>query len=190
MPPLDESDAEALFTARAEALDAAFAPDTAMREVCRELDGLPLAIELAAARTSIFTTTQLKARLSKRLDEFVGDRDVEPRQRTLRATIEWSHELLPDPERRLFRRLAVFAGGFSFEAAEHVADADATGLSRFSTRASSGDATRSTVPATRCSRRRSATTPRRCSMQAARVTASAIVTSIWFSISQSRPSRS
>jgi tetratricopeptide (TPR) repeat protein len=85
---------------------------------------LPLAIELAAARSKLFTVEQLLDRLGERLDLLRGGRDADPRQQTLRATIEWSYELLTDEERQLFTRLAVFAGGCTFDAAEHVAGAD------------------------------------------------------------------
>ena len=90
----------------------------------RRLDELPLAVELAAARTTLFTPEQLLERLGQRLDLLKGGRDADPRQQTLRAAIEWSHELLTEQEQRLFRRLSVFAGGCSYEAAEQVCDAD------------------------------------------------------------------
>jgi predicted ATPase len=124
VPPLAESDGEALFLTRARAVDPAFAPSDAVRELCLRLDELPLAIELAAARTALFSPEQLLARLSQRLDLLTGSRDADPRQQTLRATIEWSYELLSDDEQRLFRRLAVFSGGCTYEAAEQVADAE------------------------------------------------------------------
>src|SRR5947208_2831528 len=94
----------------------------AIAHICRRLDGLPLAIELAAARARVLDPQQIAARLD---DVFgllsSGSRTAAPRQRTLRATIEWSHALLTEPERILFRRLAIFAGGFTIEAAETVA---------------------------------------------------------------------
>ena len=102
----------------------AFEPDKHVADVCRRLDGLPLAVELAAARTSVLSPSQILERLAQRLDLFRGGRDAESRQRTLRATIEWSDELLADEERRLFARLSVFAGGCTLEAAGSVADAD------------------------------------------------------------------
>ena len=95
-----------------------------MDELCARLDELPLAIELAAARTAVFSAEQLLERLSQRLDLLKGDRDADPRQQTLRATIEWSHSLLSEDEQRLFARLAVFVGGCTYEAAEEVAGAD------------------------------------------------------------------
>jgi predicted ATPase/class 3 adenylate cyclase len=124
VPPLAESDGEALFLTRARAVDSAFVPSEAVRELCLRLDELPLAIELAAARTALFSPEQLLEKLSQRLDLLKGERDADPRQQTLRATIEWSHELLSEDEQRLFRRLAVFAGGCTYEAADEIADAD------------------------------------------------------------------
>jgi tetratricopeptide (TPR) repeat protein len=85
---------------------------------------MPLAIELAAGRTTLFSPEQIVDRLSSRLDLLKGGRDTDPRQQTLRATIEWSYDLLSDEEKRLFARLSVFAGGCTYEAAEEVAGAD------------------------------------------------------------------
>ncbi|HEU5489498.1 MAG TPA: adenylate/guanylate cyclase domain-containing protein [Gaiellaceae bacterium] len=124
VPPLAEPDGEALFVTRARAVDPAFSPSEAVRELCLRLDELPLALELAAARTAIFSPEQLLDKLSQRLDMFKGERDADPRQRTLRATIEWSYDLLSEDEQGLFRRLAVFAGGCAYEAAEEIAGAD------------------------------------------------------------------
>jgi len=98
--------------------------DEAITELCRRLDSLPLAVELAAARTSVLSPAQILERISKRLDLLTGGRDAEARQQTLRATIEWSYELLQEEEKRLFARLAIFAGGCTLEAAEEVALAD------------------------------------------------------------------
>jgi hypothetical protein len=95
-----------------------------VRELCRALDNLPLALELAAARTSVLSAQQILERLSQRLDLLKGGRDADPRQQTLRATIEWSFELLDEEEKRLFARLAVFRGGCTLDAAEQLADAD------------------------------------------------------------------
>ena len=128
VPPLAESDGEALFTVRARAVDPAFTPSESIRELCLRLDELPLALELAAARTALFSPEQLLDKLSQRLDLLKGSRDADPRQQTLRATIEWSYNLLPDDEKRLFRRLAVFSGGCAYEAAEEVAEADPDAL--------------------------------------------------------------
>jgi predicted ATPase/class 3 adenylate cyclase len=118
--PLAEPDAVDLFVARAGLQE----PDEAVRDLCRALDEMPLAIELAAARAKVLAPAQILERLSQRLDLFTGGRDADPRQRTLRSTIEWSHDLLDPAEQRLFARLAVFAGGATLEAAERVIDAD------------------------------------------------------------------
>jgi predicted ATPase/class 3 adenylate cyclase len=124
VPPLAESEGTALFTARARAVDPSFAASEAIGELCVRLDELPLALELAAARTALFSPEQLLERLSQRLDLLKGERDADPRQQTLRATIEWSYDLLNEEERDLFGRLFVFAGGCSYEAAEQIAGAD------------------------------------------------------------------
>jgi predicted ATPase/class 3 adenylate cyclase len=118
--PLAEPDAVELFVARAGLAE----PDTTVRELCRALDEMPLAIELAAARAKVLRPAKILERLSRRLDLFTGGRDADPRQRTLRSTIEWSHDLLAEGEQRLFARLAVFPGGATLETAEAVADAD------------------------------------------------------------------
>ncbi len=117
--PLAEPDAIELFCARART-----EPDEAVHDLCRALDNLPLALELAAARSSVLSPSQILERLSGRLDLLRGGRDADPRQQTLRATIEWSHELLTPEEQRLFARLAVFRGGCTLEAAEEITDAD------------------------------------------------------------------
>ncbi len=124
VPPLAEREGEALFVARARAVDPAFAESAAVAELCARLDELPLALELAAARTALFTPEQLLERLTERLDLLKGERDTDPRQQTLRATIEWSFDLLTGPEQDLLARLSVFAGGCTYEAAEGVAGAD------------------------------------------------------------------
>ena len=123
VPALAEPDGVALFLARASALNRSFTPTAVVAELCDRLDELPLAIELAAARTRLFSPAQLLERLGERLDLLKGGRDADPRQRTLRATIEWSHDLLAPDEQALFRRLAVFAGGCTYAAAEAVCGA-------------------------------------------------------------------
>jgi predicted ATPase/DNA-binding SARP family transcriptional activator len=90
-------------------------------QICRRLDGIPLAIELAAARMKVLSVQEIAARLDDRFSLLTsGSRTAIPRHQTLRATIDWSHELLAEPERILFRRLSVFAGGFTLTAAEAV----------------------------------------------------------------------
>ena len=121
---LTDPDGQQLFTERARSLDPGFRPTPAVAELCRRLDNLPLALELAAARTKLFSPEQLVERLPQRLDLLSGGRDADARQQTLRATIQWSHNLLDPGERELFARLAVFAGGCTLEAAETVCDAD------------------------------------------------------------------
>ena len=126
-------DAVRLFLERAQASRGAFrltrqnAP--ALVAVCRRLDGLPLALELAAARVRVLSVEQLAARLDDRFRLLTrGSRTAPPRQQTLRATVAWSYDLLAAPERRLFERLSVFAGGWTLEAAEQVgADAAPAG---------------------------------------------------------------
>lgn len=124
VPTLDEHDGVDLFLARARALDPAFAGNGAVGELCSRLDNLPLALELAAARTSLFTPEQLLERITQRLDLFKAGRDADPRQRTLRTTIEWSYGLLDSREQQLFRLMSVFAGGGTFEEAEQISGGD------------------------------------------------------------------
>ena len=128
VPVLSRGDAHELFVARARAALTEFEPDEHVDELCARLDDLPLAIELAAARTTLLTTSQLLDRLGDRLYLLRGGRDAETRQRTLRATIEWSYELLEAREQRLFEALSVFRGGWTLEAAERVCSADVEGL--------------------------------------------------------------
>jgi predicted ATPase len=118
VPPLAEPEAVELFCIRSR-LEA----DKTIAELCRRLDELPLALELAAARTSVLSPAEILERLTHRLDLLRGGRDSDPRQQTLRSTIEWSHDLLDEDEQRLFADLAVFRGGCTLEAAEQVADA-------------------------------------------------------------------
>lgn len=120
-----DSEAVSLFVQRAQTIDARFslteenAP--AIASICRRLDGLPLALELAAARIKLFGPRQLLERLESRLDLLTrGPRDLPARQRTLRATIDWSYDLLDQAEQRLLARLSVFHNGRSLEAVEVV----------------------------------------------------------------------
>ena len=130
LPPLPEAPAVELFRQRAEATAPGFDADyRVLVEVCDRLDSLPLAIELAAARTRALSVADLLNRLDQRLPLLTSRRrDVDDRQRTLRATIEWSHDLLSDDEKRCFSRVSVFAGSFDVAAAEHVCDADVDAL--------------------------------------------------------------
>jgi non-specific serine/threonine protein kinase len=126
--PLVDSEAVQLFVERARAADPTFGltPENAraIGEVCERLDGLPLAIELAAAKTRLLAPPALLSRLDRRLTVLTGGaRDQPARRRTMRDAIAWSHDLLSPEEQILFRRLAVFAGGFTLEAAEAVAGA-------------------------------------------------------------------
>jgi predicted ATPase len=119
VPPLATEEAVDLFCARS-----GLPPTDEIAELCSRLDSLPLSVELAAARTKALTVSQILERLSGRLDLLRGGRDADPRQQTLRATIEWSYDLLQPAEQALFARLSVFAGGCTLDAAEEVADAD------------------------------------------------------------------
>jgi predicted ATPase len=119
--------AVALFVERATAIRADFAMTdenaSAIVEICARLDGLPLAIELAAARVRLLTPQTIVERLNQRLPLLTGgQKDAPARQRTLRNTIAWSHDLLDEHERRLFRHLSAFVGGWTVEAAEAVCD--------------------------------------------------------------------
>ena len=124
VPVLERAESRRLFVARARAAQPDFEPDEHLDELCERLDDLPLALELAAARTPLLSTQQLLERLGDRLDFLRGGRDAETRQQTLRATIEWSYELLDADERKLLAALSVFRGGWTLEAAEQVAGAD------------------------------------------------------------------
>lgn len=124
VPPMSESDGEALFRRRAAEAGAELEESAEVRTLCAHLDNLPLALELAAARMLVFSPAQLLNRLAHRLDLLRGGRGTDSRQETLRATIAWSHDLLELDEQQLLRRLSVFAGGCSFDSAEHVARAE------------------------------------------------------------------
>ena len=123
LPPLVLEEASTLFVERARQVDAAIEPTETVRTLCERLDRLPLALELAAARTRLLTPDAILARLSERLD-LPAQRDADPRHATLRATIQWSYDLLAPAERELFSSLAIFRGGCTLEAAEDVCDAD------------------------------------------------------------------
>jgi hypothetical protein len=120
----EANDAVRLFIDRAKAVKPGFAlgPDNraAVVEVCRRLDGIPLAIEFAAARVALLSVQQIAERLQDRFRLLTGGRKRIQRQQTLSAALDWSHDLLGDDERIVFRRLAVFAGGFALDAAEGV----------------------------------------------------------------------
>jgi predicted ATPase/class 3 adenylate cyclase len=126
LAPLAEASAVELFRQRANAVLPGFSCDyERLAEICNRLDSLPLAIELAAARVKVLSPDELLSRLEHRLPILTaGRRDLPERQQTLRATIEWSYELLDAEEQRLFARLGVFSGGWILEAAERVCDAE------------------------------------------------------------------
>jgi predicted ATPase/DNA-binding SARP family transcriptional activator len=134
VPPLAADDAAELFIARAQAAGARVGPvdevRVAIAEVCARLDGLPLAIELAAARTRAFSIEQISSRLNDRFRLLTGgSRTALPRQQTLRAVVDWSYELLFDDEQRVFERLSVFPGGCDLATAENVCADDSLAAS-------------------------------------------------------------
>jgi predicted ATPase/class 3 adenylate cyclase len=125
VPTLPLDDAAALFTQRARQLEPRFEPDAAVRQIAVRLDGLPLALELAAARVKVLTPAQILERLGRSLDLLTsGAHDAPERQRTLRGTVEWSYRLLTAGEQRLFAGISIFAGSFQLEAAEAVCSAE------------------------------------------------------------------
>jgi predicted ATPase/class 3 adenylate cyclase len=125
LEPLPAGDASALFVERAHAVGKELSADLTVESICRRLDGLPLAIELAAARTKLLGPEALLERLDSALPLLTGGaRDAPERQRTLRATIEWSYDLLDRGSQELFARLAVFVGSSPLAAAEEVCEAD------------------------------------------------------------------
>jgi predicted ATPase len=124
---LDDSDSTRLFFDRARALLPGFEPDEGnapyAAQICRRLDGLPLAIELVVSRLPVLSVAQIAARLDDRFRLLTtGGRTALPRQQTLRAAIDWSYDLLSEEDQSRFRRLCVFAGGFALEAAEAILD--------------------------------------------------------------------
>ena len=129
LPSLDDSEAVALFADRAQAADAHFTLTdgnrTVVAEICRHLSGIPLAIELAAARVTVLPLPVLAKALDDRFAVLArGERTAPARQQTMRATIDWSYELLTAPEQRLFERLSVFVGGSTIDAATAVCHGD------------------------------------------------------------------
>ena len=125
VPPLLADEAVDFFTARARGVSPDFTPDDTVPLICSRLDDLPLALELAAARVKALSPARILERLDQRLPLLTGGaRDAPERQRTLRATIDWSHDLLDEDEQRLYARLAVFRGGCTYDAAEQIADSD------------------------------------------------------------------
>jgi predicted ATPase/class 3 adenylate cyclase len=133
VPALGAVEAVRLFNERAVAANPRFALTEGnapvVAEITARLDGLPLAIELAATRTKVLTPTEILSRLRRRLQLLTsGPRSLPERQRTLRAAIAWSYDLLDPVERRLFARLSVFTGGWTFESAEAVCDPEELGL--------------------------------------------------------------
>ncbi len=129
VPSLSQPEALRLFTERARAarpeLNLVDVEAPALAEICRRLDGIPLALELAAARVRVFSVEQIAARLDDRFRLLsAGPRTAMPRQQTLEAAVDWSYALLSEPERAILRRLSVFASGWTFEAAETVVAGD------------------------------------------------------------------
>jgi predicted ATPase/RsiW-degrading membrane proteinase PrsW (M82 family) len=135
VPPLDQRDAVDLFVARARAVDPGFelteTVSPTIEWICRRLDGLPLAIELAAARAKLFAPAEIRDRLEGSLFEAtgLGARDLPDRHQTLRATVEWSHGMLGSAEASLFARLGVFAGGFDLDGVESVCEDEGEAIS-------------------------------------------------------------
>jgi non-specific serine/threonine protein kinase len=132
---LERSEAARLFLVRARNRDPSFAftPGSAMAvaKICSKLEGIPLAIELAAARVDTLSLEQISERLEGSLELLThGSRTAAPRQRTIRGTLDWSHDLLSEAERILFRRLSVFAGGWTLEASEVVVSDESMGESK------------------------------------------------------------
>jgi predicted ATPase len=125
VPPLVHEEGVGFFLARARAVKPSFQPDEAVSDICRRLDDLPLALELAAARVKALSSAQILERLEERLPLLTGGaRDLPERQRTLRGAIAWSYDLLSEDEQKLFARLSVFRGGCTLEAAEEICGAD------------------------------------------------------------------
>ena len=127
IPPLPAAEAEELFVSRARATGRELPPGELITEICSRLDGLPLAIELVAARTAELTPAELVSSLDDKLElASKGARDLPERQQTLRAAIGWSHDLLDPHQQRLFAQLGAFAGGFTRDAVQAVCGTDTT----------------------------------------------------------------
>jgi predicted ATPase len=125
VPSLTRQEAVDLFLARARAIGVEIEPEPSIEQICRRLDDLPLAVELASARVKVLSPRQILERLEQQAMLLAADtRDVPERQRTLAATIAWSHELLDEAERSLFACLSVFSGGATLEAVEQVSGAN------------------------------------------------------------------
>jgi predicted ATPase/class 3 adenylate cyclase len=125
VPTLSIDDGATLFMQRARQIEPRFQADAAVRQISERLDGLPLALELAAGRVKVLTAGQILERLGRGLDLLTsGAHDAPERQRTLRGTVEWSYRILTADEQRLFARLAVFSASFELEAAEVVCSAE------------------------------------------------------------------
>jgi predicted ATPase len=129
VPPLSRAEGIEFFAAKARAIKSDFEANGVVPEICSRLDDLPLALELAAARVKVLSPEQILERLEQRLPLLTGGpRDLPERQQTLRATIDWSYELLTEEDQRVFRRLAVFAGGSTLAATEAIAGASIDSL--------------------------------------------------------------
>jgi predicted ATPase/class 3 adenylate cyclase len=124
VPALSDADAVALFVARARQRDPGFREVPALAALCRQLDNLPLAIELAAARSSLFSVDELAERLGQSIELLKAGRGGEERHQTLQAAIDWSYRLLPDEERRVYRAFATFRGGCTVHALEQIVRTD------------------------------------------------------------------
>jgi predicted ATPase/class 3 adenylate cyclase len=125
VPPLSQRAAIELFVTRARQLKADFMSDDFVAEICRRLDGLPLALELAATRIKLLSPAEILSRLERPFELLTGgNRDRPPRQSTMRAALDWSYDLLSYQEQRVFRALGLFVGSFDLDTAETVCGAD------------------------------------------------------------------
>ena len=124
VPPLSDEDAVQLFIERARAVAPSFQPAPVVAQICRRLDGIPLAIELAAARVKVLTVDQIAERLAHAFDVLAAGSRTLPRHRTIHETIDWSYRLLSPAEQTLLRRLGIFGGSFSLDAAEAICGSD------------------------------------------------------------------